>query len=63
MMRSLLFRTKKVDTLESIIYPDLVELEDDCTIAQYLAELNEEPKPKNTAAETSDEVVEVIMET
>ena len=61
-------RTEKVGILESIIYPDLVELDEDCSIAQYLQELNEEPKPKETdelnlPTEKSVEIIETPMQT
>ena len=61
-------RTEKVSILESIIYPDLVELDEDCSIAQYLQELNDEPKPKETAesnvtTEKSVEIIETPMQT
>ena len=66
--RLTVIRTVKVTILESIIYPDLVELDPDCSIAQYLQELNEEPKPKETAesnveTENSVEIIETPMQT
>ena len=66
--RVTLLRTEKVSILESIIYPDLVELDEDCSIAQYLQELNDEPKPKETAesnlpTEKSVEIIETPMQT
>ena len=66
--RVTLLRTEKVSILESIIYPDLVELDEDCSIAQYLQELNDEPKPKetdesNVTTEKSVEIIETPMQT
>ena len=53
--------------MESIIYSDLVELDDDCTIIQYLEELSGESKPRDPvkpdgADETNDETIEKPME-
>jgi len=52
-----------VGILESLIYPDLVKLEEDCTIAQYLAGLDEDPEPKETNELIHDEVNETDMQT
>ena len=49
--------------MESLIYPDLVELEEDCTIAQYLAGLDEDPEPKETNELIHEEVNETDMQT